>query len=77
MSIFAEIKQSFLDAVRTDVTFADPAIAREQSSKSVNPTTYDRYQKYHFDAGEMSKLDKALGNFINPVIDNIKKVIIK
>lgn len=73
MSIFVE----FLDAVKTDVTFANPAIALVQSSKSVNPTTYDRYQKYHFESGEMSKLDKVLGNTINTVIDNIKKVIIK
>ncbi|AFC21875.1 hypothetical protein GAP32_422 [Cronobacter phage vB_CsaM_GAP32] len=76
MSIFSEIKNSFLNAVKTDVSFVDPAIAREQSSKSVNPTTYDRYQKYHFTSGEMSKMDKVLGNSINAVIDNIKKGII-
>lgn len=70
-------KQSFLDAVKTDVTFVNPATAREQSSKSVNPTTYDRYEKYHFEAGEITKFDKVLGNSISNVIDNIKKVIVK
>lgn len=71
------MKLAFSGEKYEGVQFTDPAIAREQSSKSVNPTTYDRYEKYHFEAGEMSKLDKVIGNHIDNVIDKIKKAIIK
>ena len=38
--------------------------ARTESSKSVNPTTYDRYEKYHYPLGTVFKL----GNVIEIVI---------
>ncbi|QXO12686.1 hypothetical protein pEaSNUABM49_00451 [Erwinia phage pEa_SNUABM_49] len=45
--------------------------SRNESSKSVNPTTYDRYEKYHYPAGTELRLAKA----IDSVIVKIKKVI--
>jgi hypothetical protein len=67
--------QDFKDYVSTDVTMVDPAVAREQSSKSENPTTYDRYKKYHYQPGEMSKLDKVIGDVVENVINSAKKVL--
>jgi len=80
---FKEKVQSLKDYTHTGVTMVDPAVAREQSSKSINPTTYDRYTvlgkdgkpKYHYDAGEMSKLDKVIGNVVESTINSVKKVL--
>lgn len=80
---FKEKVQSFKDYINTGVTMVNPALAREQSSKSINPTTYDRYTvlgkdgkpKYHYTAGEMSKLDKVIGDVVENTINSIKKVI--
>lgn len=41
--VFEQKKKEFKDYIKTDVTFIDPAVAREQSSKAVYATTYDRY----------------------------------
>ncbi|SOK58714.1 hypothetical protein [Yersinia phage fHe-Yen9-04] len=45
--------------------------ARTESSKSINPTTYDRYKKYHYPVGTEFRLAKA----IDSLIVKIKKVI--
>lgn len=80
---FKEKVQSLKDYTHTGVSMVNPAVAREQSSKSINPTTYDRYTvlgkdgkpKYHYDSGEMSKLDKVIGVSVGTVINSIKKVL--
>lgn len=45
--------------------------SRNDSSKSVNATTYDRYEKYHHPAGTVF----ALSTVIETVISFVKKVI--
>ena len=75
MSIFSVIKQSLLSAIKTNVQILDPENSRSESSKSINETFYDRYEKYHYNSGEMSKLDKVLDKTITIVIDKMKKVI--
>lgn len=80
---FKQKVQELKDYTYTGVTMVDPAVAREQSSKSINPTAYDRYTvlgkdgkpKYHYDAGEMSKLDKVIGNTVETIINSVKKVL--
>lgn len=57
---FKKKVQELKDYTYTGVTMVDPAVARETSVKSINPTTYDRYEKYHYPKGEMSKLDKKI-----------------
>lgn len=57
---FKKKVQELKDYTYTGVTMVDPVVARETSVKSINPTTYDRYEKYHYPKGEMSKLDKAI-----------------
>lgn len=56
----SEKRKELKEYIKTDVAFVDVAVARETSIKSINPTTYDRYEKYHYPEGEMSKVDKAL-----------------
>lgn len=75
MSIFSLFKQSLLSAIKTNVQILDPENSRNESSKSTNETFYDRYEKYHYKSGEMSKLDKVLDKTITIVIDKMKKVI--
>jgi len=41
--LFEQKKKEFKDYIKTDVTFINPAVAREQSIKSSYPGTYDRY----------------------------------
>lgn len=73
---FKEKVQSMKDYINNSVT------AREQSFKSINPTTYDRYTvlgkdgqlKYHYAAGEMSKLDKVMNIVVDSTINSVKKV---
>ena len=80
---FKQKVQELKDYTDTGVTMVDPAVAREQSSKSINPTAYDRYTvlgkdgkpKYHYDAGEMSKLDKVIGDTVETIINSVKKVL--
>lgn len=80
---FKEKVQSLKDYTHTGVTMVDPAVAREQSSKSINPTIYDRYTvlgkdgkpKYHYVAGEMSELDKVIGDVVENTINSVKKVL--
>lgn len=62
---FKQKVQEFKDYTHTGVTLVDPAVAREQSSKSINPTTYDRYEKYHYHVGEMSKIDSVISKAFN------------
>lgn len=58
--LFEQKKKEFKDYIKTDVTFIDPAVAREQSVKAVYETTYDRYTakdkhgnlKYHSEPKE-------------------------
>lgn len=81
---FKQKVQEFKDYTHTGVALVDPAVAREQSSKSINPTTYDRYTvlgkdgkpKYHHAAGEMSKLDKVIGDVVENTINAVKKVLL-
>ena len=80
---FKQKVQELKDYTYTGVTMVDPAVAREKSSKSINPTAYDRYTvlgkdgkpKYHYEAGEMSKLDKVIGDTVETIINSVKKVL--
>lgn len=72
------MKHAFTGEVYTGVPFPnyeDLQKSRSESSKSEYPGTYDRYEKYHYPAGEMSKLDKVIGTFVEKVISTIKKII--
>ena len=64
---FKQKIQNLNDYTSTGVTMVDPAIARTESSKSVNPTMYDRYEQYHYQPGEMSKLDKKIGDAVEKI----------
>ena len=80
---FKQKVQELKDYTYTGVTMVDPAVAREQSSKSINQTAYDRYTvlgkdgkpKYHYEAGEMPKLDKVIGDTVETIINSVKKVL--
>lgn len=58
--LYNEKKLEFKDYIKTDVTFVNPAVAREQSIKASYPGTYDRYTavdkngelKYHYPVKE-------------------------
>lgn len=67
-------------------SYAQLQAAREASSKSINPITYDRYETYHYDAKKYSKLDytasvivkygdKIIAPIFMPIVRGMNKVI--
>lgn len=70
------MKHAFTGEVYTGVPFPnyeDLQKARSESSKSEYPGTYNRYEKYHYKNGEMSKLDSKIGTVLNKVIEWTKQ----
>ena len=67
---------SFSDALDTGVYFPSVKswkLAQETSSKSINPTTYDRMEKYHSPYDNNS----LVARIFNTVFDKIKPLMRK
>jgi len=49
-------------------------LAQETSSKSVNPTTYDRYEKYHSPYDNRSLMARFFDKIYNPMKPLLRKI---